>query len=198
MSSDLEHFDRIRESIRDAFIHQTRQPLFTLQNYLSAVSHLAKRMSPDPNLELMENCFSEMRSSIQQLAGSLDRLCDFESNGGSAPVNTDLLPWITETFQIAGSISRRLSLSVEWTINPGISGSLFMESDRVQIRLLQWILNACFQAGRRGTSLPVVSADPIEGDLVIHVRTSFEDATLRVSSLIFSSEDDPTTSAADP
>jgi hypothetical protein len=195
MALTSDQIETLRESIRAALVHQARQPLFALQNYLSVTTQLAKRLDSTPDVQLMQNCFVEMRSSIQQLSHALTCLDDFGAKGTSNLNDTNLLTLIEVSFQIANSITRRLKMRVQWTIQPEIVGTLYMDASRVQLSLLQWILDNCEDVSQNsvGEKTVVITAEPIEGDVIIRCCLDTDDRIIRLSNLIFSSENDPST-----
>lgn len=173
------------EHIRSALIHQARQPLFVMQNYLSAALQLGKRMEETPDRELLQKCLTEMRSALEKTSSWLDRVDDCNLSEDLDLVNTELTELIRETFQLTNFIFRRMDVTAKWEIDPGIDGWMTLDVAKTQFALIQWLVRMCPSLDSQsphGKSY-LVTAAPHDGDLIIRVISDV-DQTLRLSTLV--------------
>ena len=174
-----------QEHIRAALIHQARQPLFVLQNYLSAATQLGKRMEETPDRELLQKCFSEMRTAIEKISLSLTRVDAFDLSEDVVLVNTDLAEFIRETFQLANFVFRRIDIAVKWEIDPKIDGWMPLDLAKTQFALIQWLGLACQSPGCHSPHAHsyLVAAAPRDGDVIVRVISDV-DQVVRLGSLV--------------
>ena len=174
-----------QEHIRAALIHQARQPLFVLQNYLSAATQLGKRMEETPDRELLQKCFSEMRTAIEKISLSLTRVDAFDLSEDVVLVNTDLAEFVRETFQLANFVFRRIDIAVKWEIDPKIDGWMPLDLAKTQFALIQWLGLACQSFGCHSPQANsyLVAAAPRDGDVIVRVISDV-DQVVRLGSLV--------------
>lgn len=142
----------LRDQLRAALIHQARQPLFALQNYLAATVHVADRLPVTPDIELMRKCLAQMQTSIEKLSGTITKIAEFNTEDKNACAEISLLDFLHETFQISCFVARQFGLRIQWDIAPGTTGTVEIHPRNTQLALIQWILATCSSDLFRNTS----------------------------------------------
>lgn len=185
MKADESDEVRFLEQVRAALIHQARQPLFVLQNYLSAATQLGKRMEETPDRDLLQKCLSEMRSAIEKISSSLAKVDDCNLRDDVVLVNTDLAEFVQETFQLANFVLRRRDVAVKWEIDPKINGWMPLDVVKTQFALIQWLVEACTTHDAKSPhgKTHVIEATPCEGDVNVCVVSGI-DQTVRLGSIV--------------
>ena len=157
-----------------------------LQNCLSAATQVSKRFAETSDLELMQKCFTEMRSSIDKVSASLTKLADHESHSDPSLSEPLLNGFIHEAFQLASFVLRRLGFQVQFEIRPNIIGSVSMDVMQTQLALIAWMRDACdaVEFREEPDRRVVFIAEPCEADIAVWARKGARERTIRIRSLI--------------
>lgn len=124
-----------------AVLHQARQPLFVLQNYLSAAQFLTKGLESSSAVVRLEKCHQQMQSAIERLGPTLENVATCADHTFEKPVSRPLARFVKEAFQIANFVFDRLKVPIVWMIDDAIEGQKMIPVVIAQFSLVQWIQN---------------------------------------------------------
>lgn len=147
----------LRNQLRAALIHQARQPLFALQNYLAATSHVADRMNADSDVQLIRKCLTQMQNSIEKLSATLSDIAEFDIEDESTLLPMNLVDFLNETFQISGFVARQQGLRIQWETHCQNNEMIQIPRRATQLALIRWILTTC-----GSDEFPAETDDPIK------------------------------------
>lgn len=170
-----------------ATIHQARQPLFVMQNCLSAAKILVGRQLDSPDKELTLKTFSQISSAIEALASSLSTLAEQVSPAERSITEIDLAVFVEDTFGMACFVARKRNLNVRFEIDSSISGTRAFDATSVQIQLSNWLLKACVNSvtEKRDEQPLLISANAIpNADVAIRVRGGFSDRQIVLTEFV--------------
>ncbi len=152
MEIELRDFDDTRLQVLAALVHQSRQPLFVLQNYLSSMKHLSERLPDIPETPLLQICILEMRSAVDTLQRSLSQLAKLESQRQTGSGEANLSEFLEETIQIARFCAFRCNARIICTYESLPADLTVSDPSELQLELVQWILDVCrMEAPGEGT-----------------------------------------------
>lgn len=176
-------FEDVREDILAAIVHQTRQPLFVLQNDLFAVRHLVERAGDSSDARLLRNYVSEMRSTIDRLSDSLSQIAEFASSTPARFREISKKQLLEETFQIARFCVSRYGVQLTTEIVGSIAGPVTFDAMKFRITVMQWVLRACCETVSDSAQNPSISlrANTVENDLIIYWGSPSIDKSLHLS-----------------
>ena len=170
-------FEDVRGYILAAIVHQARQPVFILQNDLFAVKHLVGRIGDTPDSQLLRDCVSEMRTTLDRLSASLSQIAEFASPSASDTKEISVKVFLEETFQIARFCVSSYNVQLSTDISKSVTGPVTFDAMKVRITVIQWILRACEEMVAKFPHDPKgnLTADSVEGEVVISwIGPSFE------------------------
>lgn len=188
--TEVGDLDATRSLVLEALVHQSRQPLFVLQNYLFAVGQLAARNEGQQDGQQIQMCVTEMRSAIDGLRQCLARIAEMGAVGDVNLPPKSLAGFLEEVFQIVRFCARRHDVQVQWEIRAIPPEVLVKDPALLQLKLVQWILEACPDktgvSADEEESVLNLTASHFSSGIVITLRRAALELEFEISSLVTS------------
>lgn len=158
-----------------AIIHEARQPLVILHNYISVLGHLSGGFDSTQEGLLVQKCIAEMRLAVERLSSTMSKISVIWADG-EPQLEAKMLPeFILETFRIARFCGQRRQMVFECVIGDGLPEVPVFDAEKLQHSVIKWLLDRNCGAPqlREHCAVLQVSAHPVRSGVAIkaHCRS---------------------------